>query len=120
MADNIVQLNPGPLSGGLPFATVTDGAGTNHQKTVAEIEVGGLPVQVSAANPMPTAQQGTAIVGGVLASGGASSGINPVKVAGEFNTVPPTVVSGQQYSLQIDASGFLKVNIAAGAAAGGT
>jgi hypothetical protein len=120
MADAIVQLNPGPASGGLPFATVQDGAGTNYQKVVEHIEVAGLPVQVSAANPMPVAQQGAVAAAGTLASGGVSSGINPVKVGGEYNSTPVTVTTGQQYALQLDANGYLKVNTAAGAAAGGT
>lgn len=119
MADAIVQLNPGPSSGGLPFATVTDGSGTNHQKTVAEIEVGGLPVQVSTGNPMPVAQQGIAAVGGNVASGGANAG-NPVKAGGVYNSSPPTVGSGQIVDLQTDTNGFLKVNIAAGSNVGGT
>jgi hypothetical protein len=120
MADAIVQLNPGPSSGGLPFATVQDGALTNHQKVVLELETAGLPGAVTTANPLPVVQTAPAVVGGTLASGGATAGINPVKVGGEYNSTPVTVTTGQQYALQLDANGYLKVNTAAGAAAGGT
>ena len=58
-------------------------------------------------------------VAGTIADGSADSG-NSVKIGGTYNSVAPTVASGQRYGLQIDANGFLKVNIAAGAAAGGT
>src|ERR1039458_8209287 len=120
MADAIVQLNPGPASGGLPFATVQDAALTNHQKVVLELETGALPGPVTTANPVPVAQQGAVTAAGALASGGATAGINPVKVAGEYNSTPVTVTTGQQYALQLDANGNLKVNTAAGAAAGRT
>jgi hypothetical protein len=66
------------------------------------------------------AQQGALVATGALASGGATAGINPVKVGGEYNSTPVTVTTGQQYALQLDANGYLKVNTAAGAAAGGT
>src|ERR1039458_8611183 len=68
MANAIVQLNPGPSSGGLPFATVQDAALTNHQKVVLELETGALPGPVTTANPVPVAQQGGVAAAGTVAS----------------------------------------------------
>jgi hypothetical protein len=55
----------------------------------------------------------------VAASGGTNTG-NPVKIGGAYNASPITLSNGQVGDAQLDSSGFLKVNIAAGAAAGGT
>lgn len=56
---------------------------------------------------------------GNVAAAIADSG-NPIKVGGVFNTSPPTYTNGQRGDLQLDANGFVKVNVAAGGASGGT
>lgn len=45
---------------------------------------------------------------------------NSLLAGGVFNSSPLTLTTGQQASLQLDASGFLDVNIKAGAGSGGT
>lgn len=56
---------------------------------------------------------------GNVAAAASDSG-NPVKIGGVYNSSAPTYTTGQRGDCQLDASGNLKVNIAAGAAAGGT
>jgi len=60
--------------------------------------------------------------GGVMDAAGqnAASPANELLVAGQFNTTPTTITSGNVSPLQLDASGNLKVNIIAGAGSGGT
>lgn len=53
---------------------------------------------------------GQIIVDGNIASGSADSG-NPVKVGGVFNTVPPTLASGNRGNLQLDSTGNLKTAV---------
>lgn len=54
----------------------------------------------------------TTLTGGGVASGATDSG-NPIKVGGKYNSTPITLTDGQRGDLQLDASGFLKVNVAA-------
>ncbi len=65
-----------------------------------------------------TASNLNAQVVGNVASAAADSG-NPVKVGGVFNSTPITLTNGQRGDLQLDANGFLAVNIKAGAGSGG-
>lgn len=60
--------------------------------------------------------------GAVLDSAGqnATSPANELLVAGQFNTTPTTITSGNVSPLQLDASGNLNVNIKAGGGSGGT
>ncbi len=60
--------------------------------------------------------------GGIMDAAGqnASSPANELLVAGQFNTAPTAVTSGNVSPLQIDTNGNLKVNVAAGGASGGT
>ncbi len=119
MADTFMTLNLATVVGGPTVASATDASGNNWQKICVGTTTSGTPTAVNTANPLPTAQQGTATVGGVVASGGTNSG-NPVKGGGAYNSSPITLTSGQVGDLQLDANAYLKVNIAAGAAAGGT
>jgi hypothetical protein len=57
-------------------------------------------------------------VGGNVASGASDSG-NPVKAGGVYNSSAPTFTTGQRGDLQIDSSGYLKVNVSAGSAGNG-
>jgi hypothetical protein len=110
--DSFVTLNPG--SGGQNMASYQDASNYQHQKIVLETETPGSdPVKVNASNPLPAA------VAGTVASG-ASNTNNPVKVGGAYNSSAPTLSSGQIGDLQLDSAGNLKINIVAGAAAGGT
>lgn len=53
--------------------------------------------------------------------GGADSLATTMLLAGGvYNSTPPTVANTKQVALQTDSSGFLKVNVAAGASSGGT
>ena len=56
---------------------------------------------------------GGTVVQGNVASGGTDAG-SPVKVGGKYNSGGVTLSDGQRGDLQLDASGFLKVNVAAG------
>lgn len=56
---------------------------------------------------------------GNVASAATDSG-NPVKIGGKYNSSPITVTDGQRADIQTDANGYLKVNVAAGGASGGT
>lgn len=57
------------------------------------------------------------VTGGNVASGATDSG-NPVKVGGVYHASPITLTDGQRGDAQLDASGNIKVNIAAGASSG--
>jgi hypothetical protein len=54
------------------------------------------------------------------ATGTASTGVTAVGPIGKYNSSPITITDGQFAGIQLDANGYLKVNTAAGAAAGGT
>lgn len=58
--------------------------------------------EASSTNPFPVTSSGD------VASGATDSG-NPVKVAGVYNTVAPTLTNGQRGDLQVDSSANLKV-----------
>src|SRR5579884_2249669 len=55
---------------------------------------------------------------GNVASGASDSG-NPLKVGGVYNSSAITLTNGQRGDLQLDANGYLEVNIKAGAGSGG-
>jgi hypothetical protein len=76
-----------------------------------------LPVTGPVAVTQATAANLNAQVVGNVASGGADSG-NPVKVGGKYNLVPITLADGQRGDVQLDANGYLKISIAAGAGGG--
>ena len=65
-----------------------------------------------------TASNLNAQVLGNVASAASDSG-NPVKVGGVYNSSPITLTNGQRGDLQLDANGYLAVNIKAGAGSGG-
>lgn len=112
MGESSVVLNPGV--GGQPIATYLDSANKQHQEVIVQTQLASSdPVSVNSSNPLPVS------VTGNVPAGGADSG-NGVKVSAVYNSAAPTYTTGQRADLQADASGFLKVNIAAGAAAGGT
>lgn len=97
---------------GAAVAVVQDGSGRQHQEIIIQTQSGASdPVSVSTGNPLP--------VGGNVAELTADAGA-PVKVGAVYHAAPVTAADGQRVSLQADASGFLKVNIAAGGSAGGT
>lgn len=111
MAETGVVLNQN-ITAGATVATYTDSSSRAHQEMVVQTQSGASdPISVSTSNPLP--------VGGNIADGAADAG-NSVKVGGVYNTSAPTLSGGQRSTVQLDSSGNLKVNIAAGAAAGGT
>jgi hypothetical protein len=66
------------------------------------------------AGALLTAQTvGTQNVQGTVGSGATDAG-NPVKVGGIYNSSPITLTNGQRGDHQLDAAGYLKVNVAAG------
>ena len=133
--ESSITLNPG--QGGPESATYQDQGDRHHQVVVIETQSGtGDPARVGASNPLPISGavtvtsglitvSGTATVAGTVnavgevASGSNDSG-NPIKVGGKYNASPISLSNGQRGDLQLDANGYVKVNIAAGAAAGGT
>jgi hypothetical protein len=118
MANTTVTLNPG--SGGANVAFWLDAASANHQYVVMETRTGAAdPVPVGTANPLPVTFGTSVPVVGNVGSGTADSGFG-VKVSGVYNGNTPTFVTGQRADFQTDVNGNLLVNIAAGAAAGGT
>src|SRR6476469_67770 len=52
----------------------------------------------------------TTLTGGGVASGSADSG-NPLKVGGKYNSTPITLTDGNRGDVQLDANGYLKVNV---------
>lgn len=134
MSEAQIELNPG--SGGALSATFSDASNRHHQEVVIQTQTGSSdPVTVNGSNPLPVtgtvAVSGTTAVSGSVSVTGTISAVgnvasnapesgNPIGVAGVYNSSPPTFTSGNRASLQTDVNGFLKVNIAAGAAAGGT
>lgn len=111
MAETNVVLNQN-VTAGAQVAVFNDSIVRSHQEVIVQTQLSSAdPVSVSTANPLPVA--------GNIADLAADSG-SGVKVAGVYNSTPVTVANGQRISAQVDANGFLKVNIAAGAAAGGT
>jgi hypothetical protein len=68
-------------------------------------------------NGAATAANQTSVIGPVAAGAAAASSL---LVGGQYNSSPITLTTTQQSALQLDANGFLKVNVSAGAAAGGT
>lgn len=134
MAEDFTQLNAG--AGGDKSANYRATDDRVHQKVVIELQSGsGDPGNINNANPLPVTGNvgvsgsvsitGTPVVSGAVtasgdvASGGTDAG-NPIKVAGVYRSSPIALANGQRGDLQLDAAGYLKVNIAAGAAAGGT
>jgi len=111
MAETVVTLNANVTTGS-GVATWLDASSRMHQEVIVQTQTGGSdPVSVSTANPFPVA--------GNVADNTADAG-NSVKVGGVYQTAPPTLTNLQRGSLQLDAAGNLKINIVAGAAAGGT
>src|SRR6185312_2259060 len=108
MGQSTIGVTPGS---GRNVVTYQDASSNDHPVGVIEILVGTTPTQVSTSAPVP--------VGGNVASGAADAG-NPVKVAGVYNSSPPTFTTGQRGDLQLDAAGRLIVNVGAGGSSGGT
>lgn len=135
MAETTIVLNPG--AAGASVATFADATSRQHQEVIIQTQSGaGDPVSVNSGAPLPVTvvnalSAGANVIGGVTQSGAfnisgdkapstADAGANPVKVGGVFNTSPPLYTTGQRTDLQTDSAGNVKVNIVAGAAAGGT
>jgi len=111
MAEVSTILNQNVTTGD-SVAMFSDSGGRKHQEVVIQTQTASSdPATVNVSNPLP--------VQGNIASGTNDTGF-PVKVGGVFNSSPPTLTNTQRGDLQLDTNGFLKVNIAAGAAAGGT
>jgi hypothetical protein len=72
---------------------------------------------LGALNGAATNANQIAVIGSVA---GGTPAANSNMVGGQYNSTPITLLNTQQAALQLDANGFIKVNIAAGAAAGGT
>jgi hypothetical protein len=103
-----------PVSG-----TVTANAGTGtfaHNLT----QVNGSTVSTAATGVQKVGITGNAGAAVDAAGQNASAPANEIIVGGQFNTTPTTITSGNVSPLQLDSSGNLKVNVAAGGASGGT
>ena len=105
---------------GLQAATWNDSLSMFHEYVIMETQATGAdPVPVGASNPLPVAFQTAQSIVGNTGAGGADSGFG-VKVSGVYNASPPALSSGFRGDLQLDSSGNIKVNIAAGGGSGGT
>jgi len=126
-AGNNISTNTNPtLVGGSDYGTTAklqslkvDASG-NAQVAITNSPT--VTANVGATNGLAldaTLTGGSAKTQGNVASGVTDSG-NPVKVGGVYNSSAPTFTTGQRGDLQVDASGNLKVNIAAGGASSDT
>lgn len=110
MGYSATQLNPG--AGGANVKQFTDSNSNVSQAIILQTQDGGSdPLPIGFTNPLP-------VQGGVADF--AADIQNSIKVAGVYNASAPTASTGQRVPLQVDAAGNLKINIVAGAAAGGT
>ena len=102
-----------PVSG-----TVTANAGTGNF-TVVQATAASLNATVVQSGTWTTRVVGNTGATLDIAQGGATAATNAAQVAGVYNSTPITLTTGQAAAVQVDASGFLKVNIAAGSAGNG-
>ncbi len=91
-----------PFQAGASIGNTTFGA---TQATASNLNATVVPSSLAAWGLVSAAQNGTTPTNGQLAMG-------------QFNTTPTTITSGNVSPLQMDASGNLRVNIAAGASSG--
>lgn len=111
MADTDVTINQN-VTPGANVAVYQSSDGFVHQKNVLEWQTGSSdPVKVNLTNPLPVQGGQTDFT---------TAGTTGLKVSGVYNAAPPAPSSGQALPFQLDAAGNLKINIVAGAAAGGT
>lgn len=127
------------------YGTIRDAAGNERGANVNasnQLSVTG-PVTMASSAVASGAYASGAFASGAFASGSIASGAlasgsmvdlltfqgtknagtaaaNSLLTGGVYNSTPLTLTNTQQSSLQLDANGYLKVNTAAGAAAGGT
>lgn len=96
--------------------TVTTTPPANASTNIAQ--VGGSSVVTAATGVQKVGVTGNA--GAALDATGqnAASPANELLIAGQFNTSPTTITSGNVSPLQLDSSGNVKVNIIAGASSG--
>lgn len=110
------------------YGTIRDAAGNERGTNVdASNRLTTAPTMVSGSVASGAYASGAIAAGaqvdlltmrGTVAAGTAAA--NSMLAGAVFNSTPITVANTQGAALQSDANGFLKVNIAAGAAAGGT
>ena len=128
--DTIVDLDLGAGT----FAYMTGTGKLPASAIYWSVDTSTAPTPVTNAHPFPVGVQGTVVLGagsaavgsitntGFVSTGNVASGVadsgNPVKVGGVYNTSAPTLTNAQRGDMQLDASGNLKVNIAAGASSG--
>jgi hypothetical protein len=129
-------VNVGIAASGVPVVpeatvggTVTANAGSGNF-TVVQATASNLNANVSgtvSVNALPTGSNTIGKVdilgnaGGIMDAAGqnASSPANELLVAGQFNTTPTTITSGNVSPLQLDNAGNLLVNVKAGGGSGG-
>lgn len=99
----------GGLNGGNMVSVNVDSSGSLNIDCQAGC--GTLPTNAA------TASNQASIIG-TKAAGTAAT--NSLLIGGVFNTVAPTLTTGQQAAAQFDASGNLKVNVSVGGGTGGT
>lgn len=110
----IDQTTPGTTNGVQVNAALP--AGTNAIGKLAAND--GVDVGDVTLNGAPTGSSAIQLQGST-ASGATDAG-NPVKFGGKYNSSPVTLTDGQRGDAQLDANGYLKINVAAGGASGGT
>lgn len=77
-------------------------------------QIAGSSVSTAATGVIKVGIVGNAGASFDVVQSGATAATNAIQIAGVFNTVAPTLTNGQAGALQIDSTGILKVNVAAG------
>lgn len=109
-----------PISGTI---TANAGSGTFTIQSNASVnlnQVAGAAVSTSGSGVQKVGIVGNAGAALDAAGQNAASPANELLVAGQFNTAPTTITSGNVSPLQLDSAGNLLVNVKAGGGSGGT
>lgn len=115
---SIVLGSGGGVAAALPVTYQTDSVGVSAAGAAGSTYgINAMGFDNSVARKIRTNASGFLQVEGNIASGVADSTSNPVKVGGKYNSSPITLTDGQRGDAQLDASGFLKVNVSAGTVA---
>ena len=95
-------------------ATVTVAQATAASLNATVVGTGTFAVQAAQSGTWTTRVVGNGGATLDIAQSGATAATNAVQVAGVYNSSGITITNGQAAAVQLDASGFLKVNVAAG------
>jgi hypothetical protein len=103
------------IAGTVPVSGTVTTSSSGTQTVAGTIAVSGGTVALSGTLPVT----GTVSMASLGSVAGGTAGTNSNLAGGVFVSAVPTLTANQQAALALDASGFLKVNVAAGGAGGG-